>query len=229
MNLALVTSYIIAAMLMLSIVMMNLRMSSSSSELTLTQITRQHVSDVADMLNDDIPNMGFNCNEPTSENGDLGGMILTQAETEKIQFYRKLDASECDDESIESHYPQLITWELLEEDPDFTPENDSHRTLLRIEQDTDENGEIVAGSERVTKIRTGVTRFTLRYFDEYGKSTDPDDNEHLTFPVSLSSVKQIYLELEMQSAAQIHTRANSGGRYIRSVYEKRFSPRNLDL
>lgn len=210
MNLALVTSYIIAAMLMLSIIMMNLRMSSSSAELVLTQITRQHASTVADLLNDDIPNMGYNVN-------DVSDQILTIADSRKIQFYRNVYNDPNSD-------PELITWELTDEEVTNT-KNPDHRTLVRTELDE------ATGEEQVTEIRIGVTKFQLYYFSEHGVDKD-DPNEIMMTPVpasDLSSIKQIYLEFEMQSAEPVYSRANADGRYIRSVYEKRFSPRNLDL
>jgi hypothetical protein len=206
MNLALVTSYIIAAMLILSIMMMNLRMSSSSTELTLTQLTRQHVVTVADMLNDDIPNMGYNVFEKTDP-------ILRYAHTHRIRFDRNI-------EDDPNRQPETITWEF-DNSPIMPDKNANIGLLMRIVNDPN------SGTVDTTKIRTGVTRFRLRYYDQAGK----DLNDNMSPPgagSNLVNVKQIYLELEMQSIEPIYTRSNSDGRYIRSVYEKRFSPRNLE-
>lgn len=207
MNMALVTSYIIAAMLMLSIVIMNLRMSNSSAELTLTQITRTHVSNVADMLNDDIPNMGYNVDSKTDP-------ILTYAHTHRIRFYRNIQ-NDADRE------PELVTWEFYENEEIETTKNPDHRLLVRKVYDPN------SGVEDSTAVTAGVIRFRLQYYDKHGE----DLENNMSPPGSgstLADVKQIYLELEMQSAEPIYSRASSGGRYIRSAYEKRFSPRNLD-
>lgn len=206
----LITSFVIGGMLMLSIIMMNLRISGSSQELTLTLITREHVSNVADMLNDDIPNMGYDVDGPSNP-------IVTIAEDEKIQFYRNV-YNDIDRD------PELITWELLDEEVSGT-ENSGHRVLVRIEQDA------ATGVEKKTEIRTGVTVFRLRYLDRHGNDKD-DANAVMQTPVPASErsdIKQIYLELEMQSAEPVHGGSGAEGRYIRSVYEKRYSPGNLDL
>jgi len=207
MNLALITSYIIAAMLILSIVMMNLRMSSSSTELVLTQITRQHVVTVADMLNDDIPNMGYNVDEKTNP-------IITLADDHKITFYRNIQNNPNRD-------PERITWEFFTDNPIALEKNPNLFAMTRTVYDPN------SGQTEVTEINTGVSKFRLRYYDTHGAHKD----SMLTTPLSggdLANLKQIYLELEMQSREPLYNRGNSEGRYIRSVYEKRFSPRNLD-
>jgi hypothetical protein len=209
MNLALVTSYIIAAMLMLSIIMMNLRLSSSSAELTLTQMTRQHMVTVADMLNDDIPNMGYNVDSKTD-------IIIRCAQDHRIQFFRNIK----DDPD---YPPHRITWEfdtdssLLDQ---LLNKNEDVGVLRRITRDTN------TGVEETTEIMTGVTKFRLRYYVNQGDSlhnniSAPD----CTYP---TNIRQIYLELEMQSLEALPMRGNPEGRHIRSVYEKRFTPRNLE-
>lgn len=208
MNLGLVTSYIIAAMLIMSIVMMNLRMSSSSAELTLTQITRERVIAVAEMLNDDIPNIGYNVYSKTDES-------LIYANSHRITFYRNI-------ENDETREPERITWEFFENEELTNTKNPDHRLLTRTVYDPNTN------EEHVTEIRSGVTRFQLRYYDQPGKNLDDNMPTPGSSLSSLENVRQIYLELELQSAEPIYARGSSDGRYIRSVYEKRFSPRNLE-
>jgi hypothetical protein len=207
MNLGLVTSYIIAALLTLSIIMMNLRLSSSSTELTLTQITRQHVITVADMINDDFHNMGYNVYEKTDP-------ILTVAEEHKISFYRNIENDPARD-------PELITWEFYTGNPVALEKNPNLMEMTRTVEDPN------SGTIDITEIATGVSKFILRYYDEHGAPLD----EYIPTPLSaaeMENVKQIYLELEVQSMEPLVTRGNSNGRFIRSVYEKRFSPRNLE-
>lgn len=207
MNLGLVTSYIIAALLTLSIIMMNLRLSNSSTELTLTQITRQHVINIADMLNDDIPNMGYNVHEITNP-------ILDHADDHKISFYRNLENDPTRD-------PELITWEYYTGNQIAIEKNPNLHAMTRTVYDPN-NGET-----QVTQINTGASQFMLRYYDTHGAPKDSS----LTTPLSssdMANVKQIYLELEVQSMEPIYTRGSSDGRFIRSVYEKRYSPRNLE-
>lgn len=207
MNLALITSYIIAAMLILSIIMVNLRVSSSSAELTLTQITRENVVNVTEMINDDLPNMGYNVDSKLDT-------ILTYADSFKISFYRNI-------QNNADRSPELVTWEFKEDEDIPATKNPNDRLLVRKVIDPNN------GTEDITEIRTGVTRFNLRYYNKHGESLGNNIPPPGSGP-SLENVKQIYLELEMQSAEPIIKNPAASDRYIRSVYEKRFTPRNIE-
>lgn len=207
MNIGLVTSYIVAGIILISLLMMNMRVSTSSAEITLTHITREKTLSITEMLYYDIPNMGYDRFNTTPN-------VITIADSNKIQFYRKIDRFTAGD-------PELITWELTNNPVSETP-NPNDRVLIR----TVESG----GVEEVTEIRQGVTRFRLWYFDEHGLSSLPADGQFLSTPVSSAlrdSIKQVYVALELQSAEPIRINANNQ-RYIRSAWEKRFSPNNLE-
>jgi hypothetical protein len=206
MNLGIVTSYIIAGVILISIASMNLRMSSSNAELTITQITREHVRNVTNILNEDLPNMGYNVEEKTDP-------VLIYANRNKITFLRNIH----NDPAIE---PSEITWEFSSDLKPPGSRNEHHGTLKRIVKSE--------GSEPdTTRIQSGVTKFNMYYYDRHGLRK----SEHMSPPASgtsLGSVKQIYVELEMQSNEKISGRSANDGRYVRSVWEKRFSPRNLE-
>ncbi|MEX0609184.1 MAG: hypothetical protein WD016_12260 [Balneolaceae bacterium] len=206
MNVGIITSYIIAGIILVSMLMMNNRVSNSSAELTLTQITREKVATITQMIYDDIPNMGYDLYNPTSQ-------IIISADSSTIKFYRKIDRHTPGN-------PELITWQLTDA-PVSVTKNPADKILLRkVEKD---------GVEEVTEIKLGVTRFQIWYFDEHGLSTLPEDGEFLSTPVSAAlrdSIKQLYFAIELQSAEPIYTGGNA--RYIRSAWEKRFSPSNLD-
>lgn len=204
MNAGIITSYIIAGIILISMLMMNIRVQNSSAEITLTQITREKVSVITDMIYDDFPNMGF-------DTKDITPKIITTADSSLIKFYRNIDRSG----SVE-----LVTWQLLDA-PVTETTNPNDRILLRKV--------LKNGVESQTEIKLGVTRFRVWYFDEHGLSTLPEDGEFLSTPVGASlrdSIKQVYIALELQSPEPIM----EGGqpRYIRSVWEKRYSPSNLD-
>lgn len=207
MNFGLITSYIIAGIILISILMMNMRVTNSSAEVTLMHLTKERAAVLIELLYDDIPNMGYDVYETTPN-------IVTIADSSKIQFYRKIDR-------FNSGAPELITWELTN-NPVSETQNPNDKVLLRkVEKN---------GTEEVTEIRTGVTRFRLWYFDEHGQSTLPADGEYMSTPVSAAltdSIKQVYIALELQSAEPIRYGSNNI-RYIRSAWEKRFSPTNLD-
>jgi len=48
-------------------------------------------------------------------------------------------------------------------------------------------------------------------------------------PVTIGDVKQIHLRLELQADEKLYNRASSDGRYVRSVWEKRYTPPNLQF
>lgn len=208
MNAGIITSYIVAGMILLSMAMLTIRVNTSSAEITLTQVTRERVSAISDMLYDDLPNMGYDIDNPTPE-------IIVEADSFKIQFYRKIDRHN-------TGTPEKITWEFTEEPVTQTP-NPDDRILRRT---VEVNGTVTD----VTDITLGVTNFQIWYFDEFGLSTLPEDEEYLVYPVTgtdLNRIKQLYISLEVQSPEQITHFGGRGGRYIRSVWEKRFSPGNL--
>jgi len=99
MNLGIVTSYIVAGVIILGIVAMNLSVQNSSAELTLTQMQRQYVANITDMLNDDLSNMGYDVNDVTRDpEGNI--KILECAQENRISFYRNLCETdeECNNE-----------------------------------------------------------------------------------------------------------------------------------
>lgn len=206
MNLGLVTSYIIAGLLLFAIAMMNIRVQSSGAELTITQIINNRSAAITDMLNDDIPNMGFNLTEKTDQ-------ILTIGEENKIQFYRNIDSN-----------PQgaahLITWELTDEEVASTG-NPNDFVLTRTIVDT------LNSTVDVQEIRSGVTKFELQYFKRAG------DREENRMPVplppsELNEVEQIRIIMELQSEERVSPGPNAAPRYIRTLFDKRYSPGNLN-
>ncbi len=215
MNLGIVISYIIAGMIMLGIVMMNINVQNSSAELTITQITRSHVANIADMINDDFPNMGYHVNMSTSEIDSLENMVLTYARNNEISFYRNLVEDP-------NRPPHLITWKIDSDDIPAT-KNPDHRTLYRLVEDLE------TGAVDTTAIRTGVTRFFIRYYNKVGAQFDKNVTPPGQLKNQLDQIRQIHVTLELQSAEPIYNRASGQGRYIRSVWEKRFTPPNINF
>ena len=215
MNLGLVTSFIVAGILMLGIVMVNINVQNSTAELTLAQITRNHVSNITDMINDDFSNMGYQVNKSTSEIDSLENMVLTYARNNEISFYRNLS----DDPTKPPH---LITWKIDNDDIPNT-KNPDHHTLYRLVEDLE------TGAIDSTAIRTGVTNFFLRYYNTVGADTQNDVTPPGQLKNQLSNIRQVHVTLELQSAEPIYNRASGQGRYIRSVWDKRFTPINLNL
>jgi len=211
MNLGLITSYIIAGMLMLAIVTMNINLSTSSSELTVTQIQKQHVQTVTDMLTYDIPKIGFAQNGKVTAYEVSPGVnyeMIEVAEDEKLVFNSDIDNDGDIDE---------ITWELTDtkvydSDPS---KNQNVKVLIRSQNGVD------------TEIRSGVKKFTINYYDEYGETKANRMSTPITDPLVRANIKQIDVELIIESKEKIRYSVNSDGRYVASAWEKRFTPRNL--
>lgn len=208
MNLGLVTSYIIGGIILLSILTMNMSVSSSSTELTMTQLTREKASQVTELVSHDIQKMGYNfTGKPNS--------IIDIAKRKKIQFYSNID----DQGDIER-----IIWEFKTEETDKTlsTKNPNDYTLMRTVQDS-ATGNLI----EETPIEVGVTEFNISYYENYGDLL----SDSLQSPIAASkreNIKQLYIRIKLESAEKVYYNAGNEGRYIKSVWEKRFSPPNLE-
>lgn len=221
MNLGIVTSYIVAGVIILGIVMMNFRVQNSGAELTLSQMNRQYVTDVADILNDDFSNMGYDVNDVTRNPETDEVRVMDCAKSNEIRFYRNLCETDADC-ADETRIPEQITWELLTDEVSTT--NPDQRTLRRTVTVLDETNTVISSDS--TDINIGVTKFNIQYFETVGTNTNITG---LGCGSNVPSVRQLKVTLEVQSAEKIIQRASDDGRYIRSVWEKRFTPTNLQL
>lgn len=205
MNAGLITSYIIAGILLISIITMNNSVSNSSSEITMSQITQEKMTSISEMISDDIQKIGYNRAGKTEDK-------ITIANKHKIKFYSNIDNST--DNSVE-----IIIWELTNNEITESP-NPNDYELLRSVQDED-------GNVDETSIKLGVTDFKIRYYDEYGKPI----SDSLSMPVTsskLDEIKQLYVRVKIETPEKIYNGPNGNGRYVPSVWEKRFSPPNLE-
>lgn len=204
MDLGVVTSYVIAGMIFLAITMMTLSLSQSTTELTLNQVARQNVQSVADMLNYDIPKIGYDKIER------IGNGSIDTATTTRITFKSNIDNIGT---SIET-----ITWEFTSK-PVSSTENPNDYVLKR----TQNWGQ---ADQDITEITLGITNFTIRYYSEYGQT----EANAMATPVTgtdLDNIRQIEIEFESESPAPIGNRSGAS-RYLRSAWEKRYSPGNLE-
>jgi len=210
MNLGMVTSYIIAGMLLLGIMAMNINVQTSTTELTVSQILRSHINTVTEMLNDDIPNMGYDYEGTTLSNDDVGNKILEFGNEKRISFYRNLTGDP-------SRIPERIEWEFV----DSTGVN--FGTLIRRVYDPND------GTTDVNEINIGVHKFEIRYYDSVGEILSNNMSTPGSNVTQLNDVEQIHIIMELQSKEKIYKRATGDGRYMRSVWEKRFTPSNLHV
>ncbi len=197
MNTGLIFSYVIAGMLLLIILTTGYNLSYSSNELSTTQIKKNHSNAVTDILTYDIPKIGFNTKSVITTK-------FIKADSNEIKFYSNIDNSS--DKSVET-----IEWKYTDT-PAPGSKNPHDHILTRT----------VDGVE--TNINLGVTKFTIRYYDEYGSDTP------LATPVStsdLDNIKQIEIDLILESSYALKYRSNSNENYIASSWTKRFSPINL--
>ena len=212
MNLGLVTSFIIGGLLLVSMLMLNMSATNSATELTMTETTREKASTVSEMLSSDILKMGYNQNSKSNSNDDTDP-IITIAKSNKIQFNSNVDNSP--DESVET-----ITWEF---DPSLpanevsSTDNTNDYILKRT---------VTGGINSTTSITLGVTKFEIKYYDEYGDNQSQDMEAAANS--NLEDIRQLYIKLTLESPQKIYQGTSDDGRYIKSVWEKRFSPPNLE-
>lgn len=204
MNAGLLTSFIVAGILIVSIITMNNSVSNNSSELTLTQFTRERMATVSKMMADDIQKIGYNRTGKTET-------MLKIGNGHKIKFNSNIDNS--DDGTVEE-----VTWEFTSDSVSNSNPNDFilKRTIEYEDGSTDE-----------TPITLGVTEFRIAYYDDYGIPL----SDSLNTPVDsglLDEVRQFYIKIKIESPEKIYAGSNSSGRYVTSVWEKRFSPPNLE-
>lgn len=203
MNLGLVTSYIIGGILLLSILMMNRNVSQTTTELTMSTVTKNHVDVVKDILSHDIPKVGYR------SEGIIYDRII-EADSNKFVF--KGNIYNEDPEVIKQ-----ITW-LFTEEPVTTTENPNDYILKRKEKNT-------SGSmENITGITTGVSQFQISYYSSDDKLTP------MSTPVSaekFQDIRQIEIKLVIEAPQKIYKNFSSDGRYVKSVWQKRFTPINL--
>lgn len=200
MNASFITSFVIGGMVLLSILAMNFSISQNNTELAISRNVKQHVSTVADMISHDIPKIGSNWM------GKINNPIST-ADSNKIVFFSNIDndtASEV----------EKITWTYGNSGVSSTP-NPNDYVLTR---------HTVQGGVTVNKsdIDFGVTKFRIKYYSTIGGQTP------MATPVANpENIRQIEVELVLESANKYRENFDSDGRYIKSAWTKRFSPINL--
>lgn len=200
MNFGLITSYIIAGILMIAIITMNNSVSNSASELSMNQMGREKLASISGMIANDIQKIGYSRTGKTSTK-------INGADSSSIQFYSNIDNNPGN--SVE-----LVTWVWTNNPVSSTP-NPNDYILERI----------VDGQR--TQIKLGVTDFKISYYDEYGEGI----KDSLSTPLPSSQydkVRQLYIRVKIESPEKIYQGVNSEGRYMPSVWEKRFSPPNLE-
>ncbi len=205
MNAGLITSYIIAGILIVAIITMNNSVSNSASDITMSQITREKMKNITETISGDIQKIGYNRAGKTEKKFEV-------ANHHKVKFYSNIDNST--ENSVE-----LVTWELTD-DPVSSTANPNDYILKRIVDDQ-------SGNIETTKIELGVTDFRIAYYDKYGANIE----DSLSTPLPSSQrddVKQLYIRIKIESPEKIYQGVNSEGRYKPSVWEKRFSPPNLE-
>tara|TARA_R110002096_G_scaffold435983_1_gene664828 strand:+ start:4917 stop:5471 length:555 start_codon:yes stop_codon:yes gene_type:complete len=176
---------------------MTLGVSYNSKDIVLSQAKQSNKMDVSQIISYDFPKIGY------SGDIDIDSLIVT-AKSNKIAFFSNIDNSA--DNSIEK-----IIWEFTNREVTSTA-NPNDFILART----------IDGVE--TEITLGVTEFRINYYDELGSQVP------LSFPLSvadINSIRQIEVELVIESADQLKLRSSSPENYVRTAWIKRFTPRNL--
>lgn len=199
MNLGLTTSFIIAGILLLSILSMNRNISQSSQELTMRQVTQMHTGTVSQILEKDIPNIGY------QQSGTISSPI-TDAKNDFIQFKSDID----NDGTVET-----IEWEFT--DTDISSPNPDDKVLVRR----------VGGD--VSEFKTGITNFEITYLDEDRNEISISLLSELLGGAQSERDKIRFIEISftVESKEKIGRVGNAD--YTKSTWEKQFTPQNLRL
>ena len=192
MNLGLTTSFIIAGILLLSILSMNMSLTQSSTQLTMKQITERRTSTITQIMQKDIPNIGY----------QQGGTIshpIKDARNDLLKFEGDIDNDGTKD---------TVTWKYTSSDG-----------LVRI------------FNSKTTDFNINVTDFEITYLDS-------DRNKiEVSFISKLlgndqdkrDQIRHISVELSLQSKEKIGGMGDSDPHYVKSSWEKQFTPINLSL
>ncbi|NGP90185.1 hypothetical protein [Fodinibius halophilus] len=138
MNFGLVTSFIIAGILLLSILSLNMNLSYNSAELTMNQIVQQRINGIKEIIEHDIPKIAYNDTATVED-------PITKATTDEIEFKSNIDNKDGDLETVR--------WKFDTNTPVDSP-NPNDYVLRRS----------VDGTQ--TEIKLGVTDFELTYKDK---------------------------------------------------------------
>ncbi|TYP95661.1 hypothetical protein LX73_0976 [Fodinibius salinus] len=202
MNLGLTTSFIIAGLLLISILTMNINLSQSSTKLTVRQITNQKTNTVSKILQKDIGNIGY------SSSGSISSSIK-DAQSDYIKFETDID----NNGSVET-----IEWTFTSTDASNT-QNPDDKVLIRS----------VDGNQ--TKIKSGITRFELTYYDK--------DRNEISYSAIASllgggqaerdKIRYIDVSLTVESTEKVGGANSTDSEYIKVYWNNQFSPPNLRL
>lgn len=209
MNLGLTTSFIIGGILLLSILAMNMSVKNSSIQLTQRQINQQKLSSISDMISSDIQKMGADRQTKTDE-------ILLEATDNRIKFKSNIN-NQGDVETVSWEFEKVSGKEVT------STKNPNDYELVRTVRDAD-TGNLI----EETPIRLGVIEFQISYFDHYGAEVGIDDMSTPLSSSDMEKVKQLYIKINLESPEKLYNSPGSNGDYMLSVWEKRFSPPNLE-
>lgn len=204
MNFGLITSFFIAGVLLMAILSMNMSLSRSSNELTLSQMATENVSTVAEMVTYDVRKIGYDLTKKIPD-------PILKADSTELQFYANLDNTGDVEE---------VLWRFTNQEVGSTSNPDDYVLLRRTKSKS--TGVVVDK----TDITLGVTDFKIRYYDTYGA----DKSQQMATPVAsgdLSKIKQIEVEVVVGSPEKL-SGYWGGDEYINAAWEKRFSPGNLE-
>lgn len=203
MDLGIVTSYIIAGILIVIILTVGYNVNFSGNELTLHESQKIKIDAVIDAINYDFPKIGYNQNNQPDT-------MLVYADSSMIQFYANIDNS--NDGSLE-----LITWQYSNT-PITETDNPNDFYLYRT----------VNGA--TTTMGVGLTDFTINFYDELGSYSPLTlPISAASNKSKLDSIVQLEIIIESQSPVALQYSSDTNSRYVSTSWTKRFSPSNLNI
>jgi hypothetical protein len=202
MNIGYVTSFIIAGILMISILSMNTSISHSSTELTIEQITQRKANTIGEILEHDITNIAFSPDSAIAHS-------IKDAQKNKIEFESDIDR----DGTVET-----VIWTYTNNEASSS-QNPNDYILTR-----NVNGD-------VTQFSSGVTDFNITYLDSKRNEVSINllstllGNEQS----ERDKIRHIKINFTIQSTEKIGGADNIKANYLETTWNKQFTPINLSL
>ncbi|MFN1836116.1 hypothetical protein AB2B38_012700 [Balneola sp. MJW-20] len=209
MNLGLVLSYIVAAIITMALLTMNMGVQRSTAELTLLNMKKNHMTSITEMLEYDISKTAYEISGPIAD-------AIKVADSTSFAFEADID----NDGDID-----LVRW-------DFTilpvtgTTNPNDRILRRTYINDVNNTAMIPVNTDITDITLGAIDMNFEYFMGTGSGT-PLSTPVLT-QASRNNIAQIQVSLTLESDVTISNNVSDAGRRVRTHYEKLFSPVNLN-
>lgn len=164
MNAGIVTSSVVGGILLLAILSLSVRFSKQASESTFSDMTKEKVSAVSEMITYDFKKVGYGASSTK----------ISTADSTHFVFKADIDNDGSEDQ---------VSWQWTTTDV-TSSDNPNDRLLVR----TVTSG----GSPNTTNIKPGITHFEVNYYDEDHQPTNvPSEIRQIEVELEVQSAEPV--------------------------------------